>query len=227
MRTRTSSRERRGDAAERCVALIDRAAGEDVVTIYVNDNHGTGSPAASSWSSGAGRRAAGLVEPMLPARRGPVLAKTRHSIFYATPLEYILAQEEVEPDRARRAGDRAVHPLLGARRLHPPHRGGGAARRGRPHLRGPRRGVAEDDGAQHARRGVDAGECRWGCRTNIAPRSWPRSPSSSLRSSPSPGRSARSSCATPSTPCSRSSATCSGWRRCSCCCAPSSSPRRR
>ena len=41
------------------------------------------------------------------------------------------------------------------------------------------------------------------------------------------GASARCCCAIRSTRCSRWSATCSGWRRCSCCCARSSSPRRR
>ena len=37
-----------------------------------------------------------LIEPILPGDDDLFLAKTRHSIFYATPLEYILAQEEVD-----------------------------------------------------------------------------------------------------------------------------------
>ena len=37
-----------------------------------------------------------LIEPILPREDDLFLAKTRHSIFYATPLEYILAQEGVD-----------------------------------------------------------------------------------------------------------------------------------
>jgi nicotinamidase-related amidase len=76
--------------------LMDRANGEDVMTIYVNDNHG-------DWESNrdqllktalAGTRP-DLVEPIAPRDEDLFVAKTRHSIFYATPLEYILEQEEI------------------------------------------------------------------------------------------------------------------------------------
>jgi nicotinamidase-related amidase len=78
-------------------ALIDRAAGEDVMTLYVNDNH-------DRWESNREqliKRALDgarpdLVEPVLPRDEDLFIAKTRHSIFYATPMEYVLEQEEVD-----------------------------------------------------------------------------------------------------------------------------------
>ena len=77
--------------------LIGRAAGEDVMTIYVNDNH-------DDWESdrdGLVQRALDgarpdLVEPIVPRGEDLLIAKTRHSIFYATPLEYILSQEDID-----------------------------------------------------------------------------------------------------------------------------------
>jgi nicotinamidase-related amidase len=78
-------------------ALLDRATREDVMTIYVNDNH-------DSWESDrnqlietalSGKRP-DLVEPIVPRDEDLFVAKTRHSIFYATPIEYILEQEGVD-----------------------------------------------------------------------------------------------------------------------------------
>jgi nicotinamidase-related amidase len=81
------------------VALRDRAAAaaDDVLTIYVNDNHG-------DWETSREERVEealngarpDLIEPILPREDDLFLAKTRHSIFYATPLEHILAQEDVD-----------------------------------------------------------------------------------------------------------------------------------
>jgi len=80
------------------VALRDRAAAaDDVLTIYVNDNHGDWESSRKQLvesSLGGARR--DLIEPILPRDDDLFLAKTRHSIFYATPLEYILGQEEVD-----------------------------------------------------------------------------------------------------------------------------------
>ena len=76
--------------------LIDRATDDDVMAIYVNDNHG-------DWESNReqllrtaldGARP-DLVEPIVPRDEDLFVAKTRHSIFYATPIEYILEQEDV------------------------------------------------------------------------------------------------------------------------------------
>jgi nicotinamidase-related amidase len=77
--------------------LIARAADEDVLTIYVNDNFG-------AWTSdrdellrtaldGRFRR---LVEPIAPGEDALFVVKARHSIFYQTPLEYLLSQEDVD-----------------------------------------------------------------------------------------------------------------------------------
>jgi nicotinamidase-related amidase len=79
------------------VALRERATGDDVLTVYVNDNH-------DDWESSrdelvdaalAGARP-DLIEPIVPRDDDLFIAKTRHSIFYATPLEYILGQEDVD-----------------------------------------------------------------------------------------------------------------------------------
>jgi nicotinamidase-related amidase len=79
------------------VDLVKRAHDEGVLTIYVNDNFG-------AWTSNreelvekalAGRRG-DLVEPIRPERDTAFVVKARHSIFYQTPLEYLLREEEVD-----------------------------------------------------------------------------------------------------------------------------------
>jgi nicotinamidase-related amidase len=77
--------------------LIERAHDEDGLTIYVNDNFG-------SWTSNRDellRTAlagdyAHLVEPVAPPDDTLFVVKARHSIFFQTPLEYLLAQEDVD-----------------------------------------------------------------------------------------------------------------------------------
>jgi nicotinamidase-related amidase len=77
--------------------LIERAAGEDVVTIYVNDNFG-------AWRSNRDElmetvlsgKFKHLVEPIAPAEDTLFVVKARHSIFYQTPLEYLLHANDVE-----------------------------------------------------------------------------------------------------------------------------------
>ena len=77
--------------------LIERAAGEDVVTIYVNDNFG-------AWRSDRDElmetvlsgKFKHLVEPIAPAEDTLFVVKARHSIFYQTPLEYLLHANDVE-----------------------------------------------------------------------------------------------------------------------------------
>lgn len=79
------------------VRLRDRAREEGALTIYVNDNHGDWESSRSKLVDAAldGARP-DLVEPILPGDDDLFLAKTRHSIFYATPLGHILAQEDVD-----------------------------------------------------------------------------------------------------------------------------------
>jgi len=76
--------------------LITRAREEDVDVIYVNDNFGR-------WNSDRGELLdsalcgphADLVEPIRPDDASFFLLKARHSIFYQTPLDYLLDQRQV------------------------------------------------------------------------------------------------------------------------------------
>lgn len=78
-------------------SLIGRARSAGVEVIYVNDNYG-------AWNQGRSelvqRVSAGphgdLVEPIVPHDDTAFVVKARHSIFYETPLEYLLRQSQVE-----------------------------------------------------------------------------------------------------------------------------------
>jgi nicotinamidase-related amidase len=79
------------------VDLVERAREQDVRVIYVNDNHG-------AWHQGRAEMVeevlAGdfpdLVEPIAPGDDVAFIVKARHSIFYETPLEYLLRTEGIE-----------------------------------------------------------------------------------------------------------------------------------
>jgi nicotinamidase-related amidase len=77
--------------------LIEKARGADVLTVYVNDNHGdwtAGRTQLSQWAlEGADPS---MIEPILPAEDVPFLIKARHSVFYATQLEYLLRHENID-----------------------------------------------------------------------------------------------------------------------------------
>ncbi len=78
------------------VGLIADASGrDDVDLIYVNDNRGdfTADWGAIVQNALAGERA-DLVKPVVPAAGCQVLTKVRHSVFYATPLDYLLGRLE-------------------------------------------------------------------------------------------------------------------------------------
>jgi nicotinamidase-related amidase len=90
----TESVERALPAMER---LIARAGDEDVLTIYVNDNFGAWtSDRKELVRSAVEGKFRHLVEPIAPAENALFVVKARHSIFYQTPLEYLLSQEEVD-----------------------------------------------------------------------------------------------------------------------------------
>jgi nicotinamidase-related amidase len=90
----TESVERSLPAMER---LIGRAADEDVLTIYVNDNFGAwNSNRDELLRSALDGRFRHLVEPIAPRDDTLFVVKARHSIFFQTPLEYLLGQEEVD-----------------------------------------------------------------------------------------------------------------------------------
>ena len=84
-------------ALPQLVELRDRATREGALVMYVNDNHGEWESSrdrlVESALEGARRD---LVEPIVPREDDLFLAKTRHSIFYSTPVEHILAQEDVD-----------------------------------------------------------------------------------------------------------------------------------
>jgi len=77
--------------------MIEMADERDVLTVYVNDNYGDWSENAASLADHArqGRRP-DLVEPILPSDRVPFVIKARHSIFYQTPIEYLLRQAAID-----------------------------------------------------------------------------------------------------------------------------------
>jgi nicotinamidase-related amidase len=77
--------------------LIARAQDEGVELIYVNDSYGDWTPSQRELSEQAlnGRRP-DLVEPILPPDDVDFVVKARHTIFYMTPLEYLLGQRGID-----------------------------------------------------------------------------------------------------------------------------------
>ncbi|MFL5781275.1 MAG: isochorismatase family cysteine hydrolase [Thermoleophilaceae bacterium] len=77
--------------------LLDRAREGGVEVIYVNDNYG-------SWNSSPGELAErackgerpDLVEPILPPDDASFVIKARHTIFFETPLGYLVQQKEID-----------------------------------------------------------------------------------------------------------------------------------
>jgi nicotinamidase-related amidase len=77
-------------------ALIARAGHEGVELIYVNDNYGDWNSSQEELAERAlnGARP-DLVESLLPPDGADFVVKARHTIFYMTPLEYLLGQKEI------------------------------------------------------------------------------------------------------------------------------------
>jgi nicotinamidase-related amidase len=76
--------------------LIARADRDGVELIYVNDNYGDWNSSQEELAQQAldGARP-DLVEPLLPPGSADFVIKARHTIFYMTPLEYLLGQKEI------------------------------------------------------------------------------------------------------------------------------------
>ena len=71
--------------------LIDRARAEDACIMWVNDNFGDWNSSSEKLAQAALRgRYPDLVEPVLPSEDDMFVLKTRHSVFFSTPLEYLL-----------------------------------------------------------------------------------------------------------------------------------------
>lgn len=85
------------EAVPRIARLIREARRRKVPTIYVNDNFG-------EWRSHHGEIVetalagphADLVGPLRPTDDSLFVVKARHSIFYETPLSYLLSQLHVD-----------------------------------------------------------------------------------------------------------------------------------
>ncbi|MEU6809963.1 isochorismatase family cysteine hydrolase [Streptomyces sp. NPDC046831] len=77
--------------------LLERARAKDVPVIYVNDNFG-------EWRSHHGELLdqavagphADLVEPLRPDGSSLFVVKARHSIFFETPLNYLLNEQGID-----------------------------------------------------------------------------------------------------------------------------------
>jgi nicotinamidase-related amidase len=82
---------------EPIASLVDRAGSEGAEVIYVNDNYGDWNSSQEELAERAlGGRRRDLVEPLLPPEGSSFVIKARHTIFYMTPLEYLLSQKEVD-----------------------------------------------------------------------------------------------------------------------------------
>jgi nicotinamidase-related amidase len=76
--------------------LLAKARDQDARIVYINDSHG-------DWTVGRTalvertRKAAGpdLVDEIAPSDDVPFLLKARHSIFYETPIEFLLHQYDI------------------------------------------------------------------------------------------------------------------------------------
>jgi nicotinamidase-related amidase len=82
---------------EPIAALVERAGDEGVEVVYVNDNYGDWNSSQEELAERAmaGRRP-DLVEPLLPPDDASFVIKARHTIFYMTPLDYLLSQRGVD-----------------------------------------------------------------------------------------------------------------------------------
>ncbi|MFD5721458.1 cysteine hydrolase family protein [Streptomyces sp. NPDC127036] len=77
-------------------ALLERARRSNAPVIYVNDNFG-------EWRSHHGELLdkalagphADLVEPLRPDDSSLFIVKARHSVFFETPLSYLLSQQDI------------------------------------------------------------------------------------------------------------------------------------
>jgi nicotinamidase-related amidase len=76
--------------------LLDRARDAGLQVIYVNDNYGNWNSSAAELAERAcdGERP-DLVEPILPPDGAAFVIKARHTIFFETPLGYLVQQEGI------------------------------------------------------------------------------------------------------------------------------------
>ena len=83
-------------AVPQVAALIERARDQEMPIVWVNDNYGDWNSSAQKLVGAAlDGRHPDLVEPVLPADDDMFVLKTRHSVFFSTPLEYLLESIDV------------------------------------------------------------------------------------------------------------------------------------
>ena len=83
-------------AIPQMAALMERARHDEVPVIYVNDNYGDWNSSSEELAEAAmNGRYPDLVEPLLPRDDDAFVIKARHSVFYSTPLEYLLRSMEI------------------------------------------------------------------------------------------------------------------------------------
>lgn len=74
-------------------SLIGAARERELPLIYVNDNYGDWNSSSEELAKRAlSGRHPELVEPLLPPEGSMFVIKARHTIFYETPLNYLLTQ---------------------------------------------------------------------------------------------------------------------------------------
>jgi nicotinamidase-related amidase len=84
------------EAVPRIAGLIERARAQDVAVVYVNDNYGDWNSSSEELAGTAMQgRHPELVKPLLPRDDDAFVIKARHSVFYSTPLEYLLQTMDV------------------------------------------------------------------------------------------------------------------------------------
>jgi nicotinamidase-related amidase len=77
--------------------LVARADDAGTEIIYVNDNYGDWKSSQEDLVQKAMHGARrDLVEPLLPPDSADFVMKARHTIFYMTPLEYLLGQKDID-----------------------------------------------------------------------------------------------------------------------------------
>jgi nicotinamidase-related amidase len=84
------------EAVANIARLLERSRSEGVPVIYVNDNYGDWNSSSEELLAEAMQGAhSELVEPLAPRKGEAFVIKARHSIFYSTPLEYLLATQGI------------------------------------------------------------------------------------------------------------------------------------
>jgi nicotinamidase-related amidase len=84
-------------AVPRIRELIDRVEGEDTLLLYVNDNYGDWNASRDDLVRKAlDGKGGDVLEAIVPPDDAVLVHKARHSVFYGTPIEYLLFQEGVD-----------------------------------------------------------------------------------------------------------------------------------